>query len=424
MGVGTASLYLSGMAQERISNVKKPNIILIMADDFGYECLSCNGSTSYETPALDDLAQTGVRFQHCYATPLCTPSRVQIMTGKYNFRNYTEFGSLKPGEKTFAHYLRDAGYTTCVAGKWQLAGRFKGSNYKGIGTLPEKAGFDEHCLWQVTKLGNRYWDPRIQQNGKMRRDLQEKYGPDVCADFIIDFIERNRSKRFFVYYPMILTHDPFMRTPESRVNPRDQNRRSKVFFADMVAYADKIIGRIVESLDKMGLREETILLFTGDNGSPRGISSKMGQKVIIGGKGHTTDAGTHVPLIANWKGTIPGGQTCEDLVDFSDFLPTLLQISGAEHPLDMTMDGRSFVPQLLGKAGNPRDWIFCHYDPKWRRWKLKRYVQTKKWKLYGSRQIFNIQSDPDELHPVSLDQVSKKDAGEIQRLQKVLDSMK
>ena len=120
-----------------------------------------------------------------------------------------------------------------------------------------------------------------------------------------------------------------------------------------------------------------------------------------------------------------GPDVCADfIIDFTDFLPTLLQISEAEHPLNKTMDGRSFVPQLLGKAGNPRDWIFCHYDPKWRRWKLKRYVQTKKWKLYGSRQIFNIQSDPDELHPVSLDQVSKKDAGEIQRLQKVLDQMK
>jgi arylsulfatase A-like enzyme len=133
----------------------------------------------------------------------------------------------------------------------------------------------------------------------------------------------------------------------------------------MVAYADKIVGRIVKALDELGLREETLLLFTGDNGSPRGINSTMGQKVIKGGKGYTTDAGTHVPLIANWKGTIPVGQTCEDLVDFTDFLPTLLQISGAEFPLDTVLDGRSFVPQLLGKIGNPRDWIFCHYDPKW-----------------------------------------------------------
>lgn len=424
MGVGTASFYLSGIGCKRIVDGKKPNIILIMADDFGYECLGCNGSSSYNTPALDKLAQTGVRFQHCYATPLCTPSRVQMMTGKYNFRNYTEFGSLKPGEKTFAHYLGDAGYNTCVAGKWQLAGHYKGSNYTGTGTLPEKAGFDEHCLWQVTKLGNRYWDPVIQQNGCIRSDCQEKYGPDVFTDFIVDFIERNRTNRFFVYYPMVLTHAPFVQTPDSQDSGGNRTQRDKVFFPNMVTYADKIVGRIVNALDELGLREETLILFTGDNGSPRGISSKMGQKVINGGKGFTTDAGTHVPFIANWKGTIPSGQTCEDLIDFTDFLPTLLQITGAEPPIDTVLDGRSFVPQLLGKKGNPRDWIFCHYDPKWGEWKLKRYAHTKKWKLYDDGQIFNIQSDPDELHPVSLDRLSEKDAREIQRLQKVLDSMR
>ena len=423
MSVGAASLYLSGMACKRIPMEEKPNIILIMADDFGYECLGCNGSTSYKTPVLDDLAQTGVRFQHCYATPLCTPSRVQIMTGKYNFRNYTEFGSLKPGEKTFAHHLKDAGYMTCVAGKWQLAGRYTGSNYKGIGTLPEKAGFDEHCLWQVTKLGNRYWDPVIQQNGRLRSDFQGKYGPDIFASFIVDFIERNRSKRLFVYYPMVLTHAPFVQTPINRDKDGKRTQRDKTFFPDMVAYADKIVGRIVKALDELGLREETLLLFTGDNGSPRGISSEMGQHVIDEGKGYTTDAGTHVPLIANWKGTIPGGRTCEDLVDFTDFLPTLSQISGKEIPSDRVFDGRSFVPQLLGKKGNPRDWIFCHYDPKWGEWKRKRYAQTKKWKLYDDGQIFDIQSDPDELRPLSLSWLSEKDATEIQILQKALDSM-
>lgn len=424
MSAGVASFYLSGMTCKRIPIADKPNIILIMADDFGYECLGCNGSTSYKTPVLDDLARTGVRFQHCYAMPLCTPSRVQIMTGKYNFRNYTEFGSLKPGEKTFAHHLKDAGYTTCVAGKWQLAGHYNGSNYKGVGTQPEKAGFDEHCLWQVTKLGNRYWDPVIQQNGTMREDLQDMYGPDICTNYIIDFIERNKSKPFFVYYPMILTHAPFVQTPDSRDRTGDRTQRDRAFFPDMVAYADKIVGRIMKVLDEMGLRKETLLLFTGDNGSPRGIISRMGQRIINGGKGNTTDAGTHVPLIANWKGTIPAGQTCGDLVDFTDFLPTLSQISGTELPPDSVFDGRSFAPKLLGKKGNPREWIFCHYDPQWGEWKRKRYAQTKKWKLYDDGQIFDIQSDPDELHPLSLGELSEKNVTKIRMLQKVLDLMR
>jgi arylsulfatase A-like enzyme len=411
------------MTTQCLSSAKKPNIILIMADDFGYECLSCNGSTSYRTPVLDDLAKTGVRFQHCYSTPLCTPSRVQIMTGKYNFRNYTEFGSLKPGEKTFAHYLKDAGYTTCVAGKWQLAGRVRDANYRGTGILPENAGFDEHCLWQVKQLGSRYWDPVLQQNGRVRSDFQGKYGPDVCTDYIIDFIQRNKSNRFFVYYPMILTHSPFEQTPDHREREGIRKQPDKSHFPEMVAYADKIIGRIVKALDELKLREETTLLFTGDNGSPRGIRSRIGQRVIRGGKGHTTEAGTHVPLVVNWKGTIPEGQTCGDLVDFTDFLPTLLKVSGAKHPIDKTMDGRSFAPQLHGKKGNPRDWIFCHYEPKWGGWKRRRYAQTKKWKLYEKGKIFQIQTDPDELNAISVDRLSKNDTTEIRMLQNVLDEM-
>ena len=191
----------------------------------------------------------------------------------------------------------------------------------------------------------------IQQNGTVREDLQDKYGPDICTDYIIDFIERNKSKQFFVYFPMILTHAPFVRTPDSRDRGGVRTQRDKAFFPDMVAYTDKIVGRIIKALEKLGLRENTLLLFTGDNGSPRGISSKMGQMSIMGGKGHTTEAGTHVPFIANWKGAIPGGQICEDLVDFTDFLPTLLEISGAEPPVGKVLDGRKarrifFIPYL------------------------------------------------------------------------------
>jgi arylsulfatase A-like enzyme len=263
----------------------------------------------------------------------------------------------------------------------------------------------------------------LQQNGRVRSDFQGKYGPDVCTDYIIDFIQRNKSNRFFVYYPMILTHSPFEQTPDHREREGIRKQPDKSHFPEMVAYADKIIGRIVKALDELKLREETTLLFTGDNGSPRGIRSRIGQRVIRGGKGHTTEAGTHVPLVVNWKGTIPEGQTCGDLVDFTDFLPTLLKVSGAKHPIDKTMDGRSFAPQLHGKKGNPRDWIFCHYEPKWGGWKRRRYAQTKKWKLYEKGKIFQIQTDPDELNAISVDRLSKNDTTEIRMLQNVLDEM-
>ena len=154
-------MVIQAMAQEK--DFRSPNIILIMADDLGYETLGINGSDDYQTPNLDKLAKEGMNFTQTYSMPLCTPSRVQIMTGKYNFRNYIGFGLLKPEEPTFAHYLKQSGYNTFVAGKWQLYGNAGQHELAGgqIGTLPESAGFDEYFLWQVQALGSRYKDPMI-----------------------------------------------------------------------------------------------------------------------------------------------------------------------------------------------------------------------------------------------------------------------
>ncbi len=403
-------------------DLRSPNILLIMADDLGYEGLSCNGSTTYSTPILDELARTGVRFTHCYSTPLCTPSRVQLLTGKYNFRNYREFGMLPPGETTMAHRLQEAGYATCVAGKWQLVGHYAGSNYKGVGTFPDAAGFDEHCLWQVDRLGSRYWNPVIQQNGVLREGLEDRYGPDVVCDFIIDFIQRHRFASFFVYYPMILTHAPFVATPLSAPNPEVRDAGDRAHFREMVTYVDRLIGRIVRSLDELGLRDDTLILFTCDNGSPRGIASRMGDRVILGGKGSTTDAGTHVPLIANWRGHSAAGSTCDDLIDFTDFLPTLLDAAGASLP--ESMDGRSFLSPVLGNPGRGRDWIFCHYDPRWGEWTRKRFVRDKRWKLYGDGTFFDLETDLLELQPLPIEAMNQEAEDARLRLQGVLDAMR
>lgn len=405
----------------------RPNIVLIMADDLGYECLGCNGSTSYKTPVLDELARTGMRFEHCYCQPLCTPSRVQLMTGKYNIRNYTVFGSLDPKEITFGHILKKSGYTTCVAGKWQLYGG-------GNGTHPARAGFDEYCLWQVEDRGSRYADPTVLENGTLRKDIKGKYGPDVFCDFITSFIERHGSQPFFIYYPMALTHGPFEPTPDSKewqqgkpaVRRMGKPKADKKFFADMVAYMDKIVGRIGAKLDDLGLRENTLILFTGDNGTARGITSKKGSVSIEGGKGLTTDAGTHAPLVANWKGTIPAGRVCDDLVDFSDFLPTLVEAVGVKLDAGAVIDGRSFLPQLRGQNGRPREWIYCYYDPKMKaeKWSLKVFARDKKYKLYQTGELFDVQADPLEKRLIDANSAGPQAVAARGRLQTVLDSMK
>jgi arylsulfatase A len=403
---------------------RQPNIILIMADDIGYECLGCYGSKSYKTPVLDELARTGMRFEHCYSQPLCTPSRVKIMTGRSNARNYIKFGVLDFKEKTSAQVMKSAGYDTYIVGKWQLMGR------RAAG--PYDAGFDEYCLWHMedaySPKGSRYRDPRVILNGQMLDNLDGKYGPDVFCNHILELIDRHKSKEsrpFFIYFPMALTHGPFEPTPDSRGWGR--NLKDKKYYVDMVTYMDKIIGRIVRKLDEAGLRENTLILFTGDNGTPRGITSEMKDGSFIdGGKGLTTDAGTHVALIANWKGTTPAGRVCADLVDFSDMLPTLAEAGGGSLPENVTIDGRSFLPQLRGKRGNPRDWIFCWYrrDPGTT---LYRFARDQQWKLYGdgdydrAGNLYDVAADTLEENP---NPAGSEAAAARRRLQAVLDSMK
>ena len=425
LGRTTASLpLLPFLTKCQEDNHQKPNIIMIMADDLGIEGLSCYGSTSYQTPRLDTLAQTGIRFTHCHSTPLCTPSRVQLMTGQYNHRNYTEFGTLPQGSTTFAHLLKKAGYTTCVAGKWQLIGHYEGSNYRGKGSTPVEAGFDEYCLWQVRTLGSRYWDPIIEQNGEFRQDLQGRYAPDIFCAYINDFVKRHRSRPFFIYYPMVLTHAPFIPTPLSQIPEERRHKTNKQFFPDMVAYMDRIVGRIVKNLDDLGLHQNTLILFTTDNGTDRRIQSRWDNRIIQGGKGYTTSAGTHVPLIVNWPLTIPSGKVNNDLIDFTDFLPTLLEVAGYQVETGEAMDGRSFLPQILGRPGQSREWIFCHYDPKWGQWKKKQFVYDKRWKLYNTGEFFDLGADPEEQNPITFT-IQNSEASEARnRLQVVLDSMK
>jgi arylsulfatase A len=399
----------------------RPNIVLIMADDFGYECLGCNGSVSYRTPVLDGLAATGVRFTHCFSQPLCTPSRVQIMTGKHNFRNYRAFGWLDPRETTFGQLLKRAGYRTCIAGKWQLNGlTYQLPGYDDNGR-PRHFGFDEYCLWQLTQpksQGERYADPLVEFRGEEPVVREGEYGPDVFLEFVTEFIEQNQTEPFFVYYPMVLTHDPFVPTPDSPAWRGNRNKKGKQFFADMVAYTDQCVGRIVAKLDELGLRENTLILFTGDNGSPRQITSETASGTIAGGKGLTLDSGCHVPLVANWKGVARGGVVCNDLIEFTDFLPTLLDAARTKPPADLILDGRSFLPQLRGEPGQPRDWVFCHYDPVWGTFEPDRFARDHRHKLYRDGRLFDVQSDPRETAPLPDD----AEPAVRQKLQSALDS--
>ncbi|MAG92419.1 MAG: arylsulfatase A [Planctomycetaceae bacterium] len=373
-----------------------PHVILIMADDVGYECFGCYGSKQYQTPHLDRLAAKGLRFTHCYSQPLCTPSRVKIMTGISNVRNYSAFSVLNSDQKTIGQYFQAAGYKTMIAGKWQLLGaEHYSERFRKQGSWPQQSGFDKACLWQVDRLGSRFWEPLLHVDGENRQFGKDEYGPEICTRQINAFLKENHESPCFVYYPMILVHSPFLPTPHSASRTSKDKQKN---FEDMVAYMDTLVGRIVKQTEELGIAKDTLILFTGDNGTHKTIRSQLDGVTIPGGKGKTTDAGTREPLVAYRPGFVPAGKVCEDLVDFSDFLPTLLEAAGAPPPKGL--DGQSFLPQLRGEPGKPREWMHCFYCPRPERTKPVRFVRDRRFKLYGDGRFFDVKNDPLEKQPL------------------------
>jgi arylsulfatase A len=396
----------------------KPSIILIMADDFGYECLTANGGQSYKTPHLDRLAAAGTRFEHCHAQPLCTPTRVQLMTGRYNVRNYLNFGTLARAETTFGPLFKTAGYATGICGKWQL-GREKDS--------PRHFGFDESLLWQHTRRPPRYANPGLELNGVERDFGNGEYGPKLVNDFALDFITRHKDAPFFLYYPMILTHDPFQPTPDSAEwNPAatGENAGQNVkHFADMTAYMDQMIGRLDAKLAELGIRDNTLLLFIGDNGTGRGVTSRFNGADYPGGKGTTTARGTHVPLIASWPAVMKRGRVNSDLVSSTDFLPTICAAAGI--PVPANIDGVSFLPQLRGEPGTPREWLYSWYSPRQGNdLTVREFAFDHGHKLYRTGEFFDLATDPFEKKPLQVAALTGAAADAAAKMQAALDRFK
>lgn len=394
----------------------RPNLVLIMADDFGFECVTANGGESYETPHLDRMAAEGVRFENCHVQPLCTPTRVQLMTGIYNVRNYTRFGELDPKATTFGNLLRDAGYATGICGKWQLGHE--------VG-LPRHFGFQESCLWQHTRRPPRYANPGLEYNGEPRDFNDGEYGPQLVNDWALEFIERHKEGPFFLYYPMILTHDPFQPTPDSdEWDPTavgEKVNRDTANFAHMTRFMDKMVGRVLDKLDALGIGENTLVVFLGDNGTQVTVHSRFKGADYVGGKGTRTARGTHVPLIVRWPAGAVKGAECADLVNSTDFLPTLCEAAGVKVPDGLQIDGRSFLPQVLGKSGRPREWGYCWYSRGGGGEPQFEYAMTLNHKLYRDGRFFDLNQDPFEEQPLPIDALASDQAAEARLLGGVLE---
>ena len=367
------------------SAATRPNILLVLCDDIGAHELSLYGHPRHKTPVLDKLGKTGIWFTTGYSTPICHPTRFQIMTGQYAHHNGVYHFPGRPGgpvankgaddiasHLTFGKIFQKAGYATAHSGKWQLSGEHP--------TLIKETGFDEYCMWAYThnlpegvkhdgawegKPGSktcRYWHPSVVQNGKYLDTDDDDYGPDIYSDFIVDFIGRNKEKPFFVYYPMALTHGQFFTTPDTTKTKEDRFINSRKNWQANVEYTDRIMGKLIKGLEKHGVRDNTLVLFIGDNGTGGN------------GKAQTTEMGCRVPFIVNGPGLVKASGECRELVDISDIVPTICEVAGIELPKDQVIDGVSFVPYLKGETKALREWIYAPLG-------TKRVVRTKRWLL-------------------------------------------
>lgn len=413
--VGVAWLLLATVVEA--GNVK-PNIILILSDDVGAETVGVYGGESYQTPHLDQLARDGIRFDYGHAQPLCTPSRVKIMTGQYNFRNYRHFGYLDPGQKTFAHMLKSAGYSTHIAGKWQLYNNL----FEDIqGALPEDAGFDDYLVWQMKNedKGSRYWGPVFNHDGVLQRHPPSVYGPDVLNERVLRTIEERSEAPFFIYYPMVLAHDPWVITPDMR----DESASDQEKFAAMMAYMDKMVGKVRAKVEEEGIADQTLILFIGDNGTDRDITSVQNGRAVTGAKGETIDAGSRVPFMAWGPGLVQPDAVSGSLVNLNDILPTLAELANAPLPAADPADGMSLAGLMRGEGELSRQDIFIHYEPRWPSGVPARYAFDRRWKLYESGGFFDMQLDPLEKSALDTATLEGDAADAYLRLQARIASM-
>jgi arylsulfatase A-like enzyme len=350
-------------------NEARPNVLLIMTDDQGYGDLGVHGNPRIRTPNLDRLAGESVRFQSFYVSPVCSPTRASLLTGRYNYRTgvvdtFVGRSLMHPGEVTLAEMLGAAGYRTGIFGKWHL-----GDN------APLRAidqGFQEALVIKGGGIGqpsdppggSSYFDPVLQHNG--RTEQHQGYCSDVFTTAAIDFLESGDRRPFFIYLAFNCPHDPLQAPPAELAQYRAMSLHAGDFpqvgapippgqmsgpdtiarVYAMVTNIDTNVGRILAALDARGVAQDTIVIFLTDNGpaQPRFNAGWRGRK------GTVYEGGIHVPCFIRWPGRLPGGSVVDRIAAHIDLVPTLLEACGVPAPSSVRLDGRSLFPLLRGRT--------------------------------------------------------------------------
>jgi len=410
LGLARSVSLTATVAAINATAAAKPNFIVVMSDDCSAREFGCYGHKEHRTPHVDRLAREGVMFDTCWCTPICSPTRAQMMTGKYGFRTRWFHNNLKDGATPlsqnhviFSQMLKQQGYATALCGKWQLPGTY------------EECGFDEHCMWasngrkpmpgfdgpiekwdkskgkppagMLHNRAARYWHPQIVLNGKLRKTTAADYGPDIFVDFLVDFAKRKKGQPFFIYFPMALTHKSWdfdrnvsgwLPTPKLDASGNRVSGQSEPGLKSNVEYKDYLMGRIMRELKALGLMHNTILFITGDNGT-----SGYGKGQL------DMEKGPRVPLIVYGPGHVKAIGRSDALTNHCDIFATLRDLSGAALPQDYVIDGHSFAPLLAGEPFKEREWIFSYY-------KFERMLRDKRWLLDGRGRLYDCASRRDE----------------------------
>jgi arylsulfatase A len=402
---GTAALATAGMGcnqaihrtprqahtrrETSVNTRTRPNVVLILADDLGYGDMSCYGNADLPTPFLDRLAGEGVRLtQHYTCCPLCAPARAGLLTGRYNHRTGALSVESNRGldrialrETTIADVFQSAGYATGMVGKWHN-GLFDMKHH------PNNRGFEEFAGF--LNGGMKYYDWILDYNGTPVRS-DGRYLTDVFSDESVSFIERHKEEPFFLYVSYNAPHSPH-EAPEEEIQAFLETGKFNEMVCKLYAQItsmDKGIGRILETLDKNGLADNTIVLFTSDNG-PRlggyhGFDMSRYNGPFRGMKQDTLEGGIRVPAVVRWPGRIPEGTEFHDMVHFTDWMPTLMAAARIEKTPALPFDGANVLPPLKGLHGKTPDKRF---------WQFNRYTPVKNcnaamrdgdWKLYWPR---------------------------------------
>lgn len=441
-----AALMFATIDPARAGNSKNrpPNVVFIVADDLGWTDINSfdpRDRRFYETPHIDGLAAEGVKFTAAYTNgPNCAPTRAALLSGRQYPNNpvhtvgdpkrgKARFRSLipppnetkLPGDHvTFAERLRDSGYATAHMGKWHLGD-------DGDGTGPRDQGFDLNVGGYST--GHPSWNGgyfRPNNNPFIEDARDGEYLTDYLTRKAVDFIKENRDRPFLLYLPYYTVHSP-LQAPESRVDhfrsKQPEGGHNRPAYAAMIASLDRGVGQILDALDELDLRDNTLVIFYSDNGgvdaADIGHWRATDNAPLRGGKGMLYEGGIRVPLIVRWPGVIEPGNICDEPVISTDFYPTLLDIAGIDQPSDEALDGRSLLPLLKKpEASLDRNALYWHFPAylqadaqrgTWRTtpagairagpWKLIEFFETGRIELYDLTEDISEENDLSEEHP-------------------------